>query len=134
MAAKRPRLTVNDVLQYCADSDDDAEPDAMDDPPTDDPDAMDDPPTDPPAAASTTRSSEEQQKWSTTTKRLLIHPFTSTVGPTQDIFSSPLEVFEQFFSPDLMERIVTESNAYAKAAMGNDKFQGRFRSVGDEST
>ena len=23
MAAKRPRLTVNDVLQYCADSDDD---------------------------------------------------------------------------------------------------------------
>ena len=88
----------------------------------DDPDTMDDPPTDSPAAAST-RSSEEQQKWSTTTtKRLLIHPFTSTVGHTQDISSSPLEVFEQFFSPDLMERIVTESNVYAKAAMVNDKF------------
>ena len=81
----------------------------------DDPDAMDDLPAD----ASTARSSEEQQKWSTTT---IIHPFTSAVSPTQDISSSPLEVFEQFFSPDLMERIVKENNAYAKAAMGDDKF------------
>ena len=143
MAAKRPRLTVNDVLQYCADSDDDAEPEAgfecdfdPDEPimegsddefsdleeeytDEDDPNAMDDPP----AAASTSRSSEEQETtWSTITKCLLIHPFTSPVGPTQDISSSPLEVFEQFFSPDLMERIVKESNAYAKATMGDDKF------------
>ena len=114
MAAKRRRLTVNDVLQYCADSDDDAEPEAgfecdfdPDEPvmegsddefsdledeyvDEDDPDAMDDPPTDPPAAGSTTRSFKEQQKWSTTTKRLLIHPFTSTVSPTQDISSGIL--------------------------------------------
>ena len=46
-------------------------------------------------------------------KRLSLHPFTSTVGPTQSI-SSPLDVFNLFFSPDLMGKIVKESNDYAK--------------------
>ena len=147
MAARRVRLTVDDVLQYYADSSDDAaadcEPDFDPDEPVmdgsddefsdlegdefDDDSDEDNPDTmhDTPAASSTATSSssgDPDSTWSTTIKHLSIHPFTSPVGPTQDISSSPQEVFNLFFSPDLMERIVQESNAYAKRAMGDEKY------------
>ncbi len=115
MAAKRARLTVDDVLQYCTDSDDDA---AADCEPDFDPDELvmdgsddkfsdlegdefdddideDDPNTlhDTPAASSTGTSSSfgnQDSTWSTTIKCLSIHPFTSPVGPTQYIFTESL--------------------------------------------
>ena len=133
MTTKRARLTVNDVLQYCAGSDDAADADCEcdfdldepimdgsddkfsdlegdefdDDIDEDNPDTM----RDTPAASSTGTSSssaDQDSTWSTTIKHLSIHPFTSPVGPTQDISSSPLEVIDLFFSSDLMERIVKE--------------------------
>ena len=124
--AKRARLTVDDVVQQYADSDDDCadfkydpdepviegsddefsdlegdEPD--DDMNKDDPNTTPDTPASSSAGASTS-STTDDSTWSTTIKRLSIHPFTSPVGPTQHIFSSPLEVFDLFFSPDLMEK------------------------------
>ena len=60
------------------------------------------------SAGASNSSQDPESTWSTTIKRLNIQPFTSPVGPTQDISSSPLEVFDLFFSPDLMERIVRE--------------------------
>ena len=61
--------------------------------------------------------------WSRTLKPVTIKSFTSPVGPTVPISASPLEVFELFFSPDLMKEIVAESNRYANDTMGEEKFQ-----------
>ena len=152
--AKRARLTVDDMVQQCADSDDDYadfeydpdepvmegsddefsdlegdEPD--DDMDEDDPDTTPDTPASSSAGASTS-SGDDDSTWSTTIKRLSVHPFTSSVGPTQHISSSPLEVFDLFFSPDLMEKIVKESNAYAKIAMGDEKYEKWSKIIVDE--
>ena len=99
--AKRARLTVDDVVQQCADSDDDYadfeydpdEPvmegsddefsDLEGDEPDDDPDTIPDTPASSSAGASTS-SGDDDSTWSTTIKRLSIHPFTSPVGPTQE--------------------------------------------------
>ena len=115
--AKRAHLMVDDVVQQCADSDDDDyadfeydpdepvmegsddefsdlegdEPnDGMDE---DDPDTTPDTPASSSAGASTSFG-DDDSTWSTTIKRLSIHPFTSSVGPTQRI-SLPLEVFSR---------------------------------------
>ena len=145
-------MTVDDVLEQCADSDDDyAECDYDPDEPVmegsddefsdlegdesddidGDHDAMDSAAAS--SSAGTSSSSEDSEStWTTTIKRLNIQPFTSPVGPTQDISSSPLEVFDLFFSPDLMERIVRESNAYAKSAMGNERYEKWSKITVDE--
>ena len=150
--AKRARLTVDDVVQQCADSDDDyadfeydpdepvmegsddefsdLEGDEPDNDMDDDPDTTPDTPASSSAGAST--SSGDDSTWSTTIQHLSIHPFTSPVGPTQEISSSPLEVFDLFFSPDLMEIIVKESNAYAKIAMGDEQYDKWSKIIVDE--
>ena len=117
---------VDDVVQQCADSDDDYadfeydrdEPvvegsddefsDLEGDEPDDDmdehdPDTTPDTPASSSAGASNS-SGDDDSIWSTTIKRLSIHPSTSSVGPTQHISFSPLEVFDL----DLMEKIVKE--------------------------
>ena len=54
---------------------------------------------------------------------MTINPFTSHVGPTVPIPDTPLEVFELFFTSDLQERIVVESNRYARQVMGDQRYQ-----------
>ena len=122
--AKMARLMVNDLVQQCADSDDvyadfEYDPDEpvmegsddefsdLEDGPDDVPDTTPDAPASSSAGASTS-SGDDNLTWNTTTKRLSIHPFTSPLGPTQEI--SPTEI------------IVKESNAYAKIAMGDKKY------------
>ena len=61
--------------------------------------------------------------WSSTLNPVTIKPFRSPVGPTIPISASPLEVFQLFFSEDLMENIVRECNRYASQVMGDEKFQ-----------
>ena len=46
------------------------------------------------------------------------------MGPTVSIPESPLEVFELFFSDDLLDIIVEESNGYAGQVMGEGALQG----------
>ena len=62
--------------------------------------------------------------WSSQLKRVTIKPFPSTslVGPTVFISTSPLEIFDLFFSSDLVSILVDESNRYAKQVMGDEKF------------
>ena len=121
------QMTVDDVVQQCVDSDDDyAECDYDPDEPvmegSDDEfgdfegdesdedidegvlDTMHTPAAS--SAGASSSSGDQESTWNTTIKRLNIQPFTSPVGPTQDIYSSPLEVFNLFFSPDLIEKIV----------------------------
>ena len=52
-----------------------------------------------------------------------IEQFTSSTGPTVDIPESPLDVFELFFSDDIMTDIVKETNRYAKQVMGEDRYR-----------
>ena len=146
-------MMVNDVVQQCVDSDDDyAECDYDPDEPVmegsddefsdfegdesdEDIDEGDLHTMHTPAASSSagfsSSSGDQELTWSTTIKRLNIQPFTSPVGPTQDI-SSPLEVFDLSFSPDLIEKIVKESNAYANVAMGNEKYDKWSKITVDE--
>ena len=49
--------------------------------------------------------------------------FTSTTGPTVNIPESPLEVFKLFFSDDLLDSIVEESNRYAAQVMGDERYR-----------
>ena len=46
--------------------------------------------------------------WSSSLNPVTIKPFTSPVGPTVPISASPVDVFQLFFSADLMENIVRE--------------------------
>ena len=60
--------------------------------------------------------------WSTQVNRLNLHDFLSPVGPTVDISSSPMDVFSLFFTQDLLEEIVKETNSYARTVMGAEKY------------
>ena len=73
-------------------------------------------------SASVPNPTTQPTSWSSTLHPVTINPFTSPVGPTVPISASPLEVLELFFSADLMEKIVEESNRYANQVMGDEKF------------
>ena len=58
-------------------------------------------------------SSPELPKWSPTLRDHDREPFTQQVGPTVSISDSPLDTFELFFTPEIMQYIVDETNRYA---------------------
>jgi hypothetical protein len=60
--------------------------------------------------------------WTAQLKPMTINQFTAPVGPTVSIPESPLEVFELFFTRDLQEMIVKESNRYAQQVMGKERW------------
>jgi hypothetical protein len=70
--------------------------------------------------------------WATTLTPVEVKSFDSPVGPTTAIPESPGEVFEMFFTDDLMTRIVTESNRYAEDDMGGEKFTKWTKITADE--
>ena len=47
--------------------------------------------------------------WTATTTRVPIQPFTSPTGAIKDISEHPIEVFDLFFTPELIEVIVRQS-------------------------
>ena len=53
-----------------------------------------------------------------------IHPFVppSPVGPTVPISDSPLEIFQLFFTSELMHEIQLQTNRYAREVMGPEKY------------
>ena len=61
--------------------------------------------------------------WSSTLNPVTIKPFGSPVGPTIPTSAFHLEVFQLFFSEDLMENMVRECNRYASQVMGDEEFQ-----------
>ena len=75
-----------------------------------------------PTHVPTTGPTAQSTKWSSTLHPVTIDPFTSPVGPTVPISASPLEVFELFFSSDLLEEIVDQSNRYANQVLGDEEF------------
>ena len=71
-------------------------------------------------------------QWSCDLKPVTIKPFTAPVGPTVDVPETPIGIFSLFFSSDLLDDIVEESNRYAKEVLGTAtherarKASGRF--------
>ena len=61
--------------------------------------------------------------WTDQLQSITIRDFISRVGPTTDIPEAPIVVFELFFSDDLQEEIVRESNCNAKQVMGDQQYQ-----------
>ena len=57
-------------------------------------------------------------EWSHNLIEVHIPLFTSQVGPIVDMPETPLGVFELFFTSEIMDDIVTESNRYAKQVLG----------------
>ena len=146
--AKRACLTVEEVIDYCDDSDEDYDDyrDDLDEPIMDggddeftdlegnDLDDEDEDNTnsrpDPSLTANLPGSpgspcspgSPGSATWTTTIKRVPIQPFTSPTCPIEDISSVPIGVYDLFFTPYLMEEIVKQSNTYTKAVMGPEKY------------
>ena len=54
---------------------------------------------------------------------MTIKQFTSSTGPTVDVPESPLDLFELFFSDDIMTEIVEETNRYAEQVMGEERYR-----------
>ena len=75
-----------------------------------------------PAPGSSSQQSPSSPDWSSTLKPVTLNSFQSHVGPTVTIPDSPLKAFELFFSSDLQNKIVDESNRYAEQVMGGEKF------------
>ena len=61
--------------------------------------------------------------WSEELKPVTINSFSSRVGPTVPVPDTPMDCFELFFSEDLQEMIVNETNRYARQVMGEDKYR-----------
>ena len=123
--AKRPRLTVEDVLQQC---DDDSDFSDDDDKmnllwkgvmmtwksmklKTATPTLLHHQPAQvlPLQVALLTCPSCDSTTWSSQVNLLKLQDFSSPVGPTVDISSSPMDVFGLFFTDDLLEEIVKET-------------------------
>ncbi len=66
--------------------------------------------------------------WSSTLKPVTIKPFQSPVGPTAIISTSPLEVYHLFFTDNLREEIVEQTNRYAEQGMEDEQYQ-RWKKV-----
>ena len=64
---------------------------------------------------------DSEPEWTTTLKRNRINS-SSPVGPAVSISKSPSEVFQLFFTPELLDMIVKETNSYAKHVLGDEKF------------
>ena len=60
-----------------------------------------------------------------------ILPFTSSVGPTIPIPKSPLEGFELFFTPTIVEEIVDQTNRYADEVMGVEAYES-WKTISEE--
>ena len=69
------------------------------------------------------RTTPLPKAWTERLTPVLIKQFTSTTGPKVNIPESPQEVFELFFSDDLLDIIVEESNRYAAQVMGDECFR-----------
>ena len=64
-----------------------------------------------------TPGGEEESEWSSTLTDISVEQFDRDTGPSISISSCPVDVFLSFFTPQLIDHIVTESNRYAAACL-----------------
>ena len=70
-----------------------------------------------------TASSQVSTLWSETLSYPIFPEFTgSTQGPTLSLPDSPLEIFQLFFTPELVDLIEEQTNKYACEVMGEESY------------
>ena len=55
--------------------------------------------------------------WSTNLHPVILNPFSGTSGPTFTVTENPIDVFRHFFTCELIDTIVQQTNLYAKQIM-----------------
>ena len=59
----------------------------------------------------------EEDQWSSSLSDIIVEPFEEDTGPTVAISADPTELFLSFFTPQLMEHIVVETNRFASLCL-----------------
>ena len=65
---------------------------------------------------------QQDTEWTYDLGTIIIQPFECFVGPKSFIADNPLEIFQLFFSNEMLDGIVDASNEYAKVTMPAEKF------------
>ena len=73
---------------------------------------------------STSEASSSSTPWTKHLKQPIIHKFAPTIptGPTIAIPDSPLEIFQQFYTPDLFDYLTYQTNKYAKEILSPEQY------------
>ena len=66
----------------------------------------------------------EEQEWCSTFSDVVIEPFERETGPTIPMSASSLEMFLNFFSPELIHHICNETNRYAAECLSTSSSSG----------
>ena len=76
-------------------------------------------------------SADEQHKtvWSRNLTNINVPKFEALIGPTTIIPSSPLDIFQLFFSNELLEDVVNTSNRYAREKMKTEQQYDKWTKV-----
>ena len=62
---------------------------------------------------------ESNDEWSKEPSDVTVQPFTMDVGPTFELSADRTEVFLHFFTPQLIDFIVQETNRYAALCLSS---------------
>ena len=68
-------------------------------------------------------SSSLETPWTSTLPVVAVNSFTSPTGPTSAILDSHIEMFQLFYSDQIFQEIVFETNEYAKEMMNLEKYE-----------
>ena len=68
-------------------------------------------------------SSSLETQWTSSLSVVPVNSFTSPTGPTVAIPDSPVEVFQLFYTDQIFEEIVFQTNEYAKEMMDAKKYE-----------
>ena len=63
--------------------------------------------------SSSSTAGMEEQEWSNSLAEVVVEPFERDIGPTIPITADPTDMFLKFFTPQLIQHIITETNRYA---------------------
>ena len=68
-------------------------------------------------------SSSVETPWTTPLSDIAVNSFTSHTGPNVAIPDTPIEVFQLFYTDQIFEEMVFQTNEYAKEIMDAEKFE-----------
>ena len=67
------------------------------------------------------QNSSSASSWSSNTSPIIVQPFSRPVGPAVALSACILELFKIFFTPELINLIVEQTNLYASQVMTDDQ-------------
>ena len=80
----------------------------------------------------TNQATKFTNTWSSLIQPVQIQAFTGSVGPTFSMPDMPVDVFTHFFTNDLIDKIVVQTNLYASQVMTEDSFSNWEKTTVEE--